>query len=306
MAPARRYTDTSSAPASADRLADFKVVRLQREDQVLVRTSLARQVQDCPRGGLREVRTPNRRALRRHRYGDRTLPERPIDLHAAARAPGGHLERHPRDRRARRLRGDRPRARRRQEARASPALPLPEGSRLRATLPYSPGRRPGQRDVRKVSPARRHRTSVGSRIRLTRTGSPRRPSGRLVFQFPAGIDDQPDTARVGGHRRVADGSRRPPGTAPPFAAQAAQRGRRATGPRALRVRPAAADRARWPPAGPRGPGADRSPAGLGAPATPDRRRRRGHSRPRTRRGSPPAREVAVVERQARQASRRRG
>ena len=72
-------------------------------------------VRQCPRGGLREVRTAHRRALRRHRHGDRAPPERPGDPHAAARATGRDHERPPRDRQARRLRGGRPRARRRHE-----------------------------------------------------------------------------------------------------------------------------------------------------------------------------------------------
>ena len=52
---------------------------LQLEDEVLVRTSLARQVRQCPRGGLREVRPLNRRALHRHRHRHRPLPERQVD-----------------------------------------------------------------------------------------------------------------------------------------------------------------------------------------------------------------------------------
>ena len=73
------------------------------KDEVLVRASLANQVRQCPRGSPREVRTPNR-------HGDRALPQPPVDLHAAARAPGRDHERTPRDREARRLRGGRPRA----------------------------------------------------------------------------------------------------------------------------------------------------------------------------------------------------
>ena len=81
-------------------------------------------VRQCPRGSLREVRPPNRRALHRHRHGDRALPERQVDLHAATRAPCGDLERPPRDREARRLRGGRPHARRQHEEGASQAPPL--------------------------------------------------------------------------------------------------------------------------------------------------------------------------------------
>ena len=174
-----------------------------------------------------------------------------------------------------------------------------------ATLRYSPDRRPGSRAVRKVSSARRHRISVGGRIRFTRTGSPRRPSGRLVFRFPASIRRQPDTARVGGHRLDADGSRRPPGTAPPSAARAVRRGPRAPGlQRSGLVLPRRTVLDGGPPVAREDPGRP-FPGRVGAPATRDRKRRRNHRRPRARRGSPLRVEVGVVERPASQVSRRR-
>ena len=90
------------------------------------------------------MRPLNRRALHRHRHRHRPLPERQVDLHAAERAPGGDLERPPRHRQARRLRGGRPRTRRRHEEGASQAPQLPRASRLRAALPHPPHRRPGE------------------------------------------------------------------------------------------------------------------------------------------------------------------
>ena len=60
---------------------------------------------------------------------------------------------------------------RRHEEGASPPLPLPEGSRLRAAVRHPRHRRPGLRDVRKVSP-HPHDVSGEGRSRLTPTGSP--------------------------------------------------------------------------------------------------------------------------------------
>ena len=58
-------------------------------------------------------------------------PERQVDLHAAARAPGGDLGRHPRDGEARRLRVGRSRPRKGHEEGASRETPLP-GKKPRA------------------------------------------------------------------------------------------------------------------------------------------------------------------------------
>ena len=84
------------------------------------------------------MRTVTDEHIDRHR--DRPLPEPQADLHAAARAPGGDFERPPRHRQARRLRGGRPRARRRHEEGASPPPQLPRASRRRGS-PTPPSER---------------------------------------------------------------------------------------------------------------------------------------------------------------------
>ena len=91
---------------------------------------------------------------------------------------------------------------------ASPALPLPEGSRLRATLPDAPDRRPRLREVRTVSPARRHRISVGRRIRLTRKASPRRPLSGSSSSLRRASDASPPRPERAVRRLDAGGSRR--------------------------------------------------------------------------------------------------
>jgi len=154
-------------------------------------TSLVNQVRQCPRGSLREVRTANRRAIRRHRYGDierfrngRSIFTPPRELQApitnALRATGqlddfevaaivlaGAMKKvHLRHRHY--------------QKEAACGQPYP----------HPPDRRPEPRDVWKVWP-RRQGINVGGRTRLTQAGT----AGE-VFQFPASITSVVDAPRL--------------------------------------------------------------------------------------------------------------